>query len=238
MADGIIMDSNSILGTLKQLNSKIEEIKAPNGLSKKTPARSCLDLYLTSEAEGAKLRNGNYWVDPNAGSEIDAIEVYCNFDEADSVQTCVYPTTSVQAKSSYSRGFTGVHQWWSEMDLGNLVSYDPQPTEKVDRADYTSQVTFLRLLSSNASQRVTYLCDNHEADIKLRGTGHAEFDINHPAFTVVSNNCASDRSNGKAVIEVSTSKTSHMPIRDIATLEVGEEDKDFGFEIQPVCFSA
>merc|ERR1719262_122088 len=110
-----MMDNNSILGTLKQLNSQIEELKSPNGLSKMHPARSCLDLYLTSESENIQLINGNYWVDPNAGSEIDAIEVYCNFDEADSVQTCVYPTESTYDKSSYSRGYTGVHQWWSEM---------------------------------------------------------------------------------------------------------------------------
>merc|ERR1712076_198043 len=140
MADGIQMGSDTIMGTLKQLNDKIEEIRNPSGMSKKTPARSCLDLYLTAEAENIPLKNGNYWVDPNAGSEIDAIEVYCNFDEAESVQTCVYPTQGNIGKDSYARSHTGSHQWWSAMSKGNRISYDPQPIDKVQRADYTSQV--------------------------------------------------------------------------------------------------
>jgi len=226
---------NNIIGQLKQLNDKIAELKNPNGLSKKSPARSCLDLALTADANKIPLKNGNYWVDPNSGSEVDAIEVYCNFDNANAIQTCVYPTVSQVKPDSYARGYSNAHTWWSEMDRGEHISYDPQLKDRHDQADYTSQVTFLRLLSTHAQQKITYNCIDHEADIILRGTGDAEFDESHPAFTMLSNTCGIGKT-GKAVYEVMTSKTSHMPIRDIASVVV--ENQEFGFEIAPVCFSA
>merc|ERR1712088_143881 len=226
---------NNIIGQLKQLNDKIAELKNPNGLSKKSPARSCLDLALTADANKIPLKNGNYWVDPNSGSEVDAIEVYCNFDNANAIQTCVYPTVSQVKPDSYARGYSNAHTWWSEMDRGEHISYDPQLKDRHDQADYTSQVTFLRLLSTHAQQKITYNCIDHEADIILRGIGDAEFDESHPAFTMLSNSCGFGKT-GKAVYEVMTSKTSHMPIRDIASVVV--ENQEFGFEIAPVCFSA
>jgi len=172
---------------------------------------------LTAEVNGTPLSNGNYWVDPNAGSEVDAIEVYCNF-KSEAIETCVYPLQKSIKPDTYARGFSNNQQWWSEMDKGNIISYDPPINERHQSADYTSQVTFLRLLSTHAKQTITYTCNNHSADVQLRGTGDAIFDSKNSAYKLVSNTCGSGKGNGKAVIEIVTSKTSHMPIRDISSV--------------------
>merc|ERR1712038_1864009 len=100
------------------------------------------------------------------------------------------------------------------------VSYDPQREARVPRADYASQLTFLRLLATSARQVVTYHCKGGEADLKLRGTGDSEFTSSD--FETLSDNCSSNsRGWGKATIEIETTKTAQMPIRDIATSDVG-----------------
>jgi collagen type I/II/III/V/XI/XXIV/XXVII alpha len=84
-------DSTGILSALKVLSGKIEDIRKPSGTDRKSPARTCLDLYLASQEAGEDLQDGLYWVDPNQGCEADAIEVYCDFSSyADRVETCVH----------------------------------------------------------------------------------------------------------------------------------------------------
>lgn len=41
---------------------------------------------------------------------------------------------------------------------------------------------------------------------------------------------------GKTVIEYKTSKTSRLPVIDVAPMDVGAPDQEFGLEIGPVCF--
>lgn len=41
---------------------------------------------------------------------------------------------------------------------------------------------------------------------------------------------------GKTVIDYKTSKTSRLPIIDIAPMDVGAPDQEFGVEVGPVCF--
>jgi hypothetical protein len=232
----VTADSNGVLGALKVLSGKIEDIRTPSGKDRKSPARTCLDLYLSAQEAGETLENGLYWVDPNQGCEADAIEVWCDFTtQPATVETCVYPTQSKIAKSTHVNQFTGEHQWWSDMQDGMPVSYDPQREARVPRADYASQVTFLRLLASRARQTVTYHCKNSSANLKLRGTGETEFDAAHPDFSVLDDNCGSN-SWGRATVEISTRKTATMPVRDLASLEVGN-GQEFGFDIGPVCFS-
>lgn len=175
-----------------------------------------------------------YWVDPNAGCEADAIEVKCDFHSYENIETCVYPTQGYINVDTHVRSYTGAHQWWSEMDSGMPISYDPAYEQRVPRADYASQITFLRLLASQVRQKVEYTCEGGEADLILRGTGAAEFDMDHTDVEVVGNSC--DGASGKATLEVLTSATAAMPIRDIATKHVGDGNK-FGFAVGAVCFS-
>ena len=41
---------------------------------------------------------------------------------------------------------------------------------------------------------------------------------------------------GKTVIDYRTTKTSRLPIIDIAPMDVGAPDQEFGVEVGPVCF--
>lgn len=41
---------------------------------------------------------------------------------------------------------------------------------------------------------------------------------------------------GKTVIDYKTTKTSRLPIIDIAPMDVGAPDQEFGVEVGPVCF--
>jgi hypothetical protein len=230
-------DTNGVLGALKVLSGKIDEIRTPSGKDRKSPARTCLDLYLSAQEAGESLDNGLYWVDPNQGCEADAIEVWCDFtSQTSAVETCVYPTQAKITKSSHTNVFTGAHQWWSDMQDGMPISYDPQREARVPRADYASQITFLRLLASRARQTVTYHCKNSSADLKLRGIGETEFDQSHPDFNMVEDNCGASAW-GTATVEINTRKTAVMPVRDLASLEVGNSGQEFGYDIGPVCFS-
>jgi syndecan 1 len=41
---------------------------------------------------------------------------------------------------------------------------------------------------------------------------------------------------GKTVIQYKTTKTSRLPIIDVAPLDIGAPDQEFGIDISPVCF--
>jgi len=41
---------------------------------------------------------------------------------------------------------------------------------------------------------------------------------------------------GKTVIEYRSQKTSRLPIVDIAPMDIGGADQEFGVDIGPVCF--
>ena len=61
---------------------------------------------------------GIYWIDPNQGSPIDAIEVYCNIK---SHQTCVFAKPSQVFKGSWYSG-PQEYVWFGEdMDNGFQV---------------------------------------------------------------------------------------------------------------------
>lgn len=41
---------------------------------------------------------------------------------------------------------------------------------------------------------------------------------------------------GKTVIEYKTTKTSRLPIIDVAPLDIGAPDQEFGLDVGPACF--
>ena len=62
---------------------------------------------------------GMYWIDPNQGSPLDAIEVYC--DIADHM-TCIYASPSTIEKKTWYSG-ASQHVWFGEeMEDGYPVS--------------------------------------------------------------------------------------------------------------------
>ncbi|NXV76892.1 CO2A1 protein, partial [Atlantisia rogersi] len=113
------------------------------------------------------------------------------------------------------------------------------------------QMTFLRLLSTEGSQNVTYHCKNSIAymeeetgslkkailiqgsnDVEIRAEGNSRF-----TYSVLEDGCTKHTGKwGKTVIEYRSQKTSRLPIVDIAPMDIGGADQEFGVDLGPVCF--
>ena len=123
-----------------------------------------------------------YWVDPNGGSSQDAILVHCDMTKQ---ATCVQPKPTLSAEMSFET--TEREIWFSDISEGGF-----QFTYKAD----SNQISFLQLLSSVASQNITYHCYNSLAyysakkdhyrkavglmswnDLEIRGRGKFSYDV-------------------------------------------------------------
>lgn len=229
--------------TLKSLSLQIENIRSPEG-TRKNPARTCRDLRMCH----GDWKSGEYWIDPNQGCNLDAIKVYCNMETG---ETCVYPTQpNVTPKNWYtSKNKEKKHVWFGEtMSDGFQFEYGSQGSNP---ADVAIQLTFLRLMSTEATQNITYHCKNSVAymdqqtgnlkkalllqgsnEIEIRPEGNSRF-----TYGVTEDGCTSHTGSwGKTIIEYKTSKTSRLPIIDVAPMDIGAPDQEFGLEIGPVCF--
>jgi len=114
-----------------------------------------------------------------------------------------------------------------------------------------TQLAFMRLLSNQASQNITYHCKNSVAymddesgtmkksvvlqgsnDVELRAEGNSRF-----TYTVLEDGCSTHTGGwSQTVIKYSTNKPSRLPILDIAPWDIGGADQEFGLDIGPVCF--
>ena len=74
--------------------------------------------YLTSSIFSFST-SGNYWVDPNGGSNSDAIEVFCNFTEG-VAKTCITPEKNEAPRRSWS----GDSIWFSSLSGGFKVGVE------------------------------------------------------------------------------------------------------------------
>lgn len=195
-------------------------------------------------------KSGDYWIDPNQGCILDAIRVYCNMETG---ETCVYSSPqSIPQKNWYTtkNPKEKKHIWFGEnMDGGFQFGYGGD--DGVLAGDVAIQVTFLRLMSSEATQNITYHCKNSIAymdeeagnlkkavllqgsnEIEIRAEGNSRF-----TYSVSEDGCTRHTGEwGRTVIEYKTTKTSRLPIIDIAPMDVGGADQEFGVDIGPVCF--
>lgn len=229
--------------TLKALNNQIESIRSPEG-SRKNPARTCRDIKLCHP----DWKSGDYWIDPNQGCTLDAIKVFCNMATG---ETCVYPSPgSIPRKNWWSsKAKEKKHVWFADTINGGFhFSYGAE-----DLAPNTAniQMTFLRLLSTEGSQNVTYHCRNSVAyldeesgslrkalliqgsnDVEIRAEGNSRF-----TYSVLEDGCTKHTGKwGKTVIEYRSQKTSRLPIVDIAPMDIGGPEQEFGVDLGPVCF--
>lgn len=116
------------------------------------------------------------------------------------------------------------------------------------------QLRFLRLLSKEAAQSVTYHCKNSVAykdekssnlkkslilktsdgqDIKAYNNNN-----NRLKYRVLEDGCSKPNGEwGKTVLEYRTQRLSQLPIMDLAPVDVGGKDQEFGIDIGHVCFS-
>ncbi|KAK9410802.1 collagen alpha-1III chain [Crotalus adamanteus] len=208
------------------------------------PARNCRDLKFCHP----ELPSGEYWIDPNQGCKLDAIKVFCNMETG---ETCLSANPSSVPKKNWwtSPGPEKKHNWFGEsMNGGFQFSYgDPDLPEEV--ADV--QLAFLRILSSRASQNITYHCKNSIAymdeasgnvkralkfmsstDSEIKAEGNNKF-----TYTVLEDGCTKHTNEwGKTVFEYRTRKTMRLPIIDIAPFDIGAPNQQFGVDVGPVCF--
>ncbi|EPY77798.1 hypothetical protein CB1_001183009 [Camelus ferus] len=172
------INTDEIMTSLKSVNGQIESLISPDG-SRKNPARNCRDLKFCHP----ELKSGEYWVDPNQGCKLDAIKVFCNMETG---ETCINASPlNVPRKNWWTdSGVEKKHVWFGEsMNGGFQFSYgNPELPEDV----LDVQLAFLRLLSSRASQNITYHCKNSIAymdhasgnvkkALRLMGSNEGEF---------------------------------------------------------------
>merc|ERR1712003_5950 len=91
--DEASVDPLAPVETMKLLQQQVNEMQ--NLKSRAEKPRTCSDIYLQASETGQRLSSGNFMVDPNSGSSIDSMDVYCNFDVDQPVQTCLYPNADL-----------------------------------------------------------------------------------------------------------------------------------------------
>ncbi|KAF2979441.1 hypothetical protein EK904_010830 [Melospiza melodia maxima] len=141
------------------------------------------------------------------------------------------------------------HVWFGETINGGFhFSYG---AEELAPNTANIQMTFLRLLSTEGSQNVTYHCRNSVAyldeesgslrkalliqgsnDVEIRAEGNSRF-----TYSVLEDGCTKHTGKwGRTVIEYRSQKTSRLPIVDIAPMDIGGPEQEFGVDLGPVCF--
>lgn len=156
--------------------------------------------------------------------------------------TCVLPKPGMTDEFKWKGRSRGI-VW-----LGDDISPGFEFTYKADG----NQMSFLQLLSSGASQEITYHCKNSIAvfdannrtfrkalrlmtisDTELNARGNNKF-----RYRVVEDGCKTKSNSWSSTkIRYQTDKAQRLPFVDIGLRDVGEEDQSFKVEVGPVCFS-
>jgi hypothetical protein len=202
--------------------------------TKEAPARTCKDLALANQ----QLPSGMYWIDPNLGSSLDAVEAFCDMDNK---RTCISANPS---QINNGKRYIGrKKRVWFSQDVSNGFKFSYV-------AD-APQMAALQLLSTHAYQNVTFHCRNSVAYYDSAGKSHNKAAIFSTAddrelgasdkrfsYSVPTDNCK-DRSSvwAQTVFEFSVNKAVRLPIDDISLGDLGSDQQQFGLDIGPVCFS-
>lgn len=140
-----------------------------------------------------------------------------------------------------SKSSTKKHVYFSGMKGGHKFTYVNDPV----------QMTFLRLLTTNARQNVTYYCKNSVAvfdaaagntdmALKLMTSAEIELTIDSSSkfrYDIVEDGCHTHTDEfSKTVIEYETLKNTRLPFVDIAPADIGGKNQEFGIEMGAVCF--
>lgn len=230
--------------SLKNLGSQLDNMRSPDG-SRQYPARNCQDLKQCYPLK----KSGEYWIDPNEGSIRDAIQVYCNMEMG---ETCIHANpASIPRKNWWSSRSSMPKPVWfgTTINRGSKFTYG---SNEASVNTVSVQLRFLRLLSKEAAQNITYHCKNSVAykdekssnlkkALVLKASDGQEikaYSSNRLKYTVTEDSCSKHTGEwGKAVLEYRTQTLSRLPIVDLAPVDVGGKDQEFGIDIGPVCFS-
>uniref|UniRef100_A0A4W4G928 Fibrillar collagen NC1 domain-containing protein n=1 Tax=Electrophorus electricus TaxID=8005 RepID=A0A4W4G928_ELEEL len=238
LADGTGIETGNegmeeIFGSLNSLRQEIESMRLPLG-TKDSPARTCQDLHLSQP----EYKDGEYWIDPNQGCARDSFKVYCNFTAG--AETCLYPGKEMNAWPKEKSG-----SWYSNFAKGSKFSYVDSNGEPVG----VVQLGFLRLLSVQARQNLTYHCHRSVAwadstadngyQRALHFLGANEEDLSYetsPYIKALFDGCSYRKGYDRTVLELNTPQVEQLPLLDIKITDFGENTQKFGFEVGPVCF--
>jgi collagen type V/XI/XXIV/XXVII alpha len=227
------VDLVTVYTDIYNIKIELEKMKKPLG-TRNSPARTCQDLHYGHP----QMKDGFYWIDPNLGVTDDAVRVYCNMTAGG--ETCVYP--DVHASRMPNIPWRKSHNgWYSTLRGGFRISYDSMGSV---------QMTFLRLMSTEAYQNFTYTCLNsaawydqaessYNSAIQLQGENEDVFSAkgaNQPA--VLMDGCKSKTSNveDKTIFKVRTKKLGQLPLVDFLPSDYGKPRQAFGFQVGPACF--
>lgn len=134
----------------EKLKTSIEKMEKRTG-EKDSPAKTCKDLAI----DHPNMASGQYWIDPNDGDKRDAILVYCDMKRK---ATCITPQPSRSNNIKYVGNEDDI--WLGDVHNGMKMTY---------KAD-SNQITFLQMLSTHATQNITYHCKKsiayHNAKLK------------------------------------------------------------------------
>ena len=190
-----------------------------------SPGMSCRDI----KERNPDFPSGEYWIDPNERSAVDAILVYCRME---TMETCIFPSPSTFDRQRWTKT-EGSGQFFMEEMVGDR--------EFFYKTDF-SQLKFLQMLSEGARQRVTYHCFNsHARGSRLMLHTGEELDTELYKYKkstriATSDECAHDNQWHSAVFDIRTNKTDILPITDIRLFDVGRQNQQFGIELGEVCF--
>jgi collagen type II alpha len=220
-----------VIQAYKKLKETFEEFNKPNG-DQKTPAKTCKDLKMAHP----DTPSGDYWVDPNSGDPKDAILAYCNMENE---STCIYPKPDVTEETTSDTPEREI--WFSDIPgVGFDLTY---------KAD-SNQITFLQMLSTKASQNITYHCSNSVAYYNAKKDHHRkalglmswnDLEIRNRgkfSYQVLLDECQEDKPEwGRTILSLKDIKPTRLPIVDVAIRDVGNNNQKFKLEIGQACFS-
>uniref|UniRef100_A0A8C2A0I4 Collagen, type XI, alpha 2 n=1 Tax=Cyprinus carpio TaxID=7962 RepID=A0A8C2A0I4_CYPCA len=227
-----------IFSTLNSLRQEIESMRFPLG-TQESPARTCQDLHLSQP----DLKDGEYWIDPNQGCPRDSFKVYCNFTAGG--ETCLYPSKAVENVKMNTWPKEKPGSWFSQFAQGSKFSYVDLSGEPVG----VVQLGFLRLLSVQARQNLTYHCQRsvawadltsgsrYQRALHFQGANDEELSYEtSPYIKALTDGCSYRKGLDRTVLEVNTPQVEQLPLLDIRISDFGEDNQKFGFEVGPVCF--
>lgn len=203
----------------------LTRLRRPTG-KPTSPGLTCRDI----KEHNPDFKNGDYWIDPNAGTAVDAILVYCRME---SMETCIRPSPSQFDRQRWTKTDRAGQYFMDDMNGGKEFFY---------KTDF-SQLKFLQLFSEGARQQVTYHCLNSEAyGTRLMLYTGDELDTVESRYKKTtrvfsSDECTKDNQWHTAIYDVRTNKTDILPVTDMLLFDVGRQNQQFGIDLGEVCFS-
>ena len=146
-----------VIKAYRKLRESFDNFAKPDG-NKETPAKTCRDLH----AAMPEKPSGEYWVDPNAGDPKDAILVHCDMEKQ---ATCITPKPAMSEEVA--------HITQERMTWFTEIPSEAGGFELTYKAD-SNQINFLQMLSSKASQNITYHCFNSVAYNNAKKNTHRQ----------------------------------------------------------------